>query len=178
MKNKVKKRPPSETRERPAHNTKRRCTRESPYGLSPDTWRAFFERNPWHRTSRSRRQEPPYCLKHHFARELAGKCPWTVCTGCRLMTNDNRKLLDHMEYIEGWTENAKWTPVLLAHPYMPAESAATELKKLFDESLEPDDRERVYGFVGNQNQGWYSTSSVVLIQPSTCAPIAHWIRVD
>ena len=169
----------SETRERPAHNSKRRCTRESPYGLDPDSWRGFFERNPWHRTSRSRSQTVPDCLRHHFARELKGYCPSYGCPGCKLDgTKGYRTLLDHTEYIEGWTEDGRWTPVLIAHPYMPTTIAAEELKKLFDESLEPHERNRVQGFVGDQNHGWYATGTVVLIQPSTCAPIAEWIRVD
>ena len=68
--------------------------------------------------------------------------------------------------------------MLVAHPYMPTTIAVQDLKKLFDESLEPHERNRVQGFVGDHNQGWYAASSAVLIQPATCAPIADWIRVD
>ena len=169
----------SQTRERPPHDSKRRCTRRSPYGLSQKTWQEFFENNPWHRTSRSRQEALPDCLRHHYARELKGSCPSFNCPGCKVgLTDEFRQLLDHTEYIEGWTEDGKWTPVRIAHPYMPTCIAADSLKKLFDESLEPHERQRVQGFVGDQNQGWYATSSVMLIQPATCAPITGWIRVD
>ena len=167
----------SQRPERPPHDSKRRCTTESPYGIWPETWRRFFKNNPNHRTSRSRRQVSPYCLRHHFANGLPSYCTLADCRGCRF-TSEHTKLLDHLEYIEGWTEHGTWTPVVVTHPYITPEHAVAELKKFLDDGLEPGDRPRVSAFVGRMHDDWYATSAVTLIQPATCTPINGWTPVE